>query len=80
MMDKVTITSMKAKVIEQIDDASVNQLIEVMDILENEKMDWWDDLPPHLKNEIDASLEESKNGELITHEEVIQKYAPWLAK
>ena len=46
-----------------------------------EKNNFWDDLPASEKAAILQSVEESKNpANLLSHEEVMRKYAPWRFK
>lgn len=42
--------------------------------------DWWDDLPIGVQNSIDNALVESKNGQGISHEDVLKNYGQWFTR
>ena len=58
------------------DDETVLQ--QVKDIFENNKKDFWNDLPDHVKNGIERARKQAETGLLIPHEEVMKKYAKYL--
>lgn len=46
----------------------------------SEALDWWDEIHPNEKAEIEKGLAEADRGELIPHKEVMAKYEKWLSK
>ncbi len=70
------------KMIDQVKDVSVLQAVYV--ILEREKQheegkeDFYDTLHPLLQASIDRGLEQIKNGQTVSHEEVSKRYKKWL--
>ena len=40
--------------------------------------DWWDTISDEERAEIEHGLEEADKGEVISHEEVMEKYKKWL--
>ncbi len=64
-----------------VDEAGEKELQMIYRMFEVEKeYDWWTDLPKEIQEEIDLSVQESKEGKTIPHEEVMKKYAKWLKK
>lgn len=43
-----------------------------------EYMDFWDELPDHVKASIDEGLAQSEAGQTKSHEEVMQKFSKYL--
>ena len=39
--------------------------------------DFWDDLPTHVKADVEEALQQSDNGEGKPHDEVMKKYDKW---
>jgi len=42
------------------------------------QIDWWETLDETEKSEIEIGLKQIENGEVIPHEEVMDKYKKWL--
>ena len=42
------------------------------------KTDWWDTISDEERAEIEQGLAEADKGEVISHEEVMEKYIKWL--
>ena len=49
-------------------------------MIDNKKkqIDFWDEIPQQLKNEIKEAQQEIKDGKIKNHTEVINKYKSWL--
>ena len=45
---------------------------------QEEDVDFWDELPVDLQASIERGLSQSANGQVKSHEEVMQKYQQWL--
>lgn len=43
-----------------------------------EYTDFWDDLPDHVKDNIDEGLRQSDSGQTKSHEEVMEKFSKYL--
>lgn len=46
--------------------------------LRNEKADWWDEISPEERAEIEEGLLQADKGEVIPHAEIRKKYKKWL--
>ena len=46
-------------------------------ILKTSKKDWFSDLNAEEKEEIEIGLKQAENGEFISHETVMNKFAKW---
>ena len=64
------------KYLETADDETVKMFHEMMDSGIDDIS--WDTLPDEVKTNVLAALEESKNGEVIPHEEIQKRYQKWL--
>ena len=49
-----------------------------LESLRNEKQDWWHTISDEERAEIEEGLSQADNGEVIPHEEVMEKYKKWL--
>ncbi|MDP3927879.1 MAG: hypothetical protein Q8R57_02550 [Bacteroidota bacterium] len=47
---------------------------------ESAPLDFWDELHPEIKHEVEEAITEIKEGKFINHEEVMKNYQPWLKK
>ena len=64
-----------------IDKADENSLRRVQAILEiDQEKDFWDELPDHVKNDVDEALQQSERREGKPHAEVMKKYNKWRTK
>jgi hypothetical protein len=71
------------EMIHQVDDPEV--LYAVHELLNSQStVDFWDELPKEVKKSIEIGLKQAENGEVIPHEEVMQrieeKLAAWQLK
>jgi len=48
------------------------------EILDKQQNDWWDEIDEEQQRAIDKALCEMKNGEVVSHEEVMKKYADYI--
>ena len=56
-------------------DESLLEKLEI--ILKTSKKDWFAELSPEEKLEIEIGLKQAENDEFITHETVLNKFAKW---
>jgi hypothetical protein len=42
--------------------------------------DWWEQLPEHVKTDIEEAILQADNGLVMTHAEVKEKYPQWFSK
>jgi len=65
-----------------IDKITDSNILNAVKILLSEKTamqtDWWDTLSDEERIEIEQGLAEADRGEVIPHEEVMEKYKKWL--
>ena len=67
------------QLIDRVDDEAM--LTRLLGAISSEVGDWWDGVSAEEKAEILEAYEESKNpANLVSHEEVKQRYAKWLTK
>lgn len=53
-------------------------LLEKLELfLKANQKDWYEELSPEEKNEIESGLQEANNGELISHEKIMDKFKKW---
>jgi hypothetical protein len=80
-MDPMDISTLKKTIIQKIDQANENQLLEVLSVFsEDISSDWWEEVPDEVKDAIQLSLKQSESGQVIEHDKVVKDFAPWLAK
>ncbi len=66
---------LKQSIIKALDQSDEKVLRMVQSILQiDQEYDFWDDLPEHVKNEVEESIEQGERGEGKSHEDVIKKY------
>jgi len=65
-----------------IDKITDSNILNAVKILLSEKTatqtDWWDTISDEERIEIEQGLSEADKGEVIPHEEVMEKYKKWL--
>jgi predicted transcriptional regulator len=71
------------EMIDQVEDPEV--LYALQELLKNQSQtDFWDELPEEVKESIEIGLKQAENGEVIPHEEMVQrieeKLAAWQLK
>ena len=70
----MTKEAMRKQVKKYIDKADENSVRRVDTILETDQQDFWDTLPQHVKEDVEAAFLQSERGEGEAHEEVMKKY------
>lgn len=48
-------------------------LIDIENLIMNSKIDWWDTISDEEKNAVEEGLEDIKNGNVLTHEQVMDE-------
>jgi len=75
-MGTIELKSNLHRIIESIDDNKVLNAIYILLVKQlkvNQKLDFWDELPEELRNEIEEAIKEAERGEVFTHESVVQE-------
>jgi len=67
-----------AKLILSTNDTSI--INKIKSLFRDKEENWWDQLPAHVKQGIDESLEQANRGEFITYEEVKKEVSALLKK
>ncbi len=77
----MSIATLKKEVKKNIDkaDERVLKMVNAM-LLADQEEDWYDELPIEAKASIERSLDDLKNGRIISHEAAMKKYSKWLTK
>ncbi len=58
----------------------IKKLIKANETVKIEEPDFWDELHDDVKAEVELSIIEADNGQVIPHEEVMKKYEKWIKK
>jgi hypothetical protein len=66
------------KYLDKADDKTVKMVYAMLEA--KEENDWWDELPPKVKAEIDEALLELDKGKGLPHETVLKKYGKWFSR
>ena len=66
------------KYIDEADDKTVQMVYAMLEA--EHKYDFWDELPDEIKADIDEAIKQADAGQLLSHEEVMEKYKKWLTK
>lgn len=77
-MDVLELRADLHNMIDKISDSTVLQAVRTL--LSNQKttqVDWWETIDESEKAEIELGLKQIENGEVIPHEEVMDKYKKW---
>jgi len=45
-----------------------------------DESDLWDEMPDEIKAELEESIDQADRGELMTHEQVMNKFPQWFTK
>lgn len=56
---------------------NANTLKRLIALKKEAEKDWWDELSPSEKAEIEEGLAQADRGEVTTHQEVMSKYEKW---
>ena len=79
-MSTIELKSELIGLIEEMESESLLQAIYVMIThkrMRSGKAVKWNDLPEALKKEIEEGLEQAENGDVLSHETVMEKYQKW---
>lgn len=82
-MASVAIRDIREEVKQYIDraDAKLVKMIHAMlSVDADTESHWWTSMPDNIRAEVEASLSESERGEVMSHEEVMQKYPQWFTR
>jgi vacuolar-type H+-ATPase subunit E/Vma4 len=72
---------LREEVKQYIDNADDKSLRKVKTMLSKElKEENWDDLPKELQVLLDAAIKEGEEGNVISHEKIVEKYSKWFRK
>jgi TRAP-type C4-dicarboxylate transport system substrate-binding protein len=66
------------KYIDTADEKVVKMVYAMLEV--NAEKDWWDDLPEHVKAEIEEAQKELHKGKGISHAKVKKLYPQWFPK
>lgn len=61
-----------------VDDPEI--LKEFLALKQAKQSDWWDEISPEERAEIEEGLAQADRGDVTAHEEVMEKYKKWLSK
>ena len=56
----------------------VSMIDKVMELKQEEKKDWWNEISDEEKESIEKGLSDAESGKLTPHSEIIKKYEKWL--
>jgi len=76
MVTTVEIKSELHRIIDSISDVSILQAIRVLlakSAIDMVELDFWDELPESVQQDLDISIKQADKGELHSHEEVMQR-------
>lgn len=76
-----TVEQMRSEVKKYIDTADEKVVKMVHAMLEvDAAADWWDTMPDEVRQNVELSIRQGDNGEVLTHEQVKEKYPQWFTK
>jgi predicted transcriptional regulator len=52
-------------------------LTKVKKVFDEEQTDWWDDMDPEEKQEVETGLSEADKGKLTPHKKVMKRFDKW---
>ena len=75
------VKQMRSEVKKYIDTADEKVVKMVHAMLEvDAEADWWDAMPDEVRKDVELSIKQADNGEVLTHDEVKKKYPQWFTK
>ena len=78
-MDAVVLKKEIYALVESISDIEVLHALKTfLSHKVSKESDWWNTISDEERNEIKQGLDEALNGEVIPHEEMLEKYKKWL--
>ena len=66
--------------IETADDKVVKMMHAMLEVNAEEDAEWWATMPDDVKKDVEESMRQSDNDEVMTHEEVKKKYPQWFSR
>lgn len=72
------IEQQKLKLIQQVLQLRDLDLVNRLLLLSQSEEEWWDSLSESEQASIERGIAEAESGELVSHEEVMEKYKKWL--
>lgn len=80
-MSETEVKALKKEIKKYLDSADERMLRIVFTMLEADaEKDWWDDLPLEVQQGIEEGIKQADRGEVITHEEFMEKNKKWFKK
>ena len=78
-MDVIELKTDLHKMIDNITDSNILMAIKILlSSKSTSKTDWWDTISKEELAEIEQGLAQIERGEVISHDEVMEKYKKWL--
>jgi len=78
-MDAVVLKKEIYALVESISDIEVLHALKTfLSHKVSKESDWWNTISDEERNEIKQGLDEALNGEVIPHDEMLEKYKKWL--
>lgn len=75
------VNKMRSEVKKYIDTADEKVVKMVYAMLEvDAEADWWDAMPDEIRQDVELSMKQADNGEVLTHEQIKEKYPQWFTK
>jgi uncharacterized protein HemY len=72
---------MRSEVKKYIDTADEKVVKMVHAMLEvDAEADWWDAMPDEVRQQVELSMKQGNSGNVLTHEQVKEKYPKWFTK
>jgi uncharacterized protein HemY len=72
------VKKMRSEVKKYIDTADVKVVKMMHAMLEvDAEADWWNAMPDEIRKDVEISIRQADNGEVLTHEQVKKKYPQW---
>ncbi|RLD65059.1 MAG: hypothetical protein DRI84_07610 [Bacteroidetes bacterium] len=76
-MDAIELKSDLHKLIDKVNDMSILNAIKIILNKQTLEADFWEELPLSIQESINTGIMQAENGEMKSHEEVMQKYKKW---
>ncbi len=75
------VKKMRSEVKKYIDTADEKVVKMIHAMLEvDAEADWWDAMPDEVRKDVELSMKQADNGEVLTHNEVKKRYPQWFTK
>ena len=66
------------KYIDTADEKVVKMVHAMLEV--DAEADWWDAMPAEVRQQVEESMKQADNGEVLTHEQVKAKYPQWFTR